>query len=96
MLEEAGQRLHTRLQGRVLGLHLAAEARHHGHGGVERVLVDEVAAVPDEGQDAVQPARLEHGARLPGADQLQHLGKHHVLGRTGIGETGPHVIVDVY
>ena len=80
VLEQAGQGLHTRLQGRVLRLHLAAEAGDHGHGGVQRVLVHQVAAVPDEGQHAVQTPRLEHRARLPGADQLQHLGRHRVLG----------------
>lgn len=73
VLEEAGQGLHAGLQGRVLRLHLAAEARHHGHGRVQRVLVHQVAAVSDERQHAVQASRLEHGAGLSGADQLQHL-----------------------
>lgn len=73
VLQEAGQGLHTGLQGRVLRLHLAAEPRHHGHGGVQRVLVHQVAAVPDEAQHAVQTAGLEYRARLTGTDQLQDL-----------------------
>lgn len=48
MLEETGQRLDTRLQRRVLRLHLAAEARHHCHGRVQSVFVDQVATVSDE------------------------------------------------
>lgn len=73
MFEEAGQRLDAGLKRRVLRLHLAAEAGHHSHGRVQSVFVNQVTAVSDETQHAVQTAGLEHGARLPGTDQLQHL-----------------------
>lgn len=73
MFEEAGQGLDAGLQRRVLRLHLAAESGHDGHGRVQSVFVDEVAAVSDETQHAVQTAGLEHSTGLPGTDQLQHL-----------------------
>lgn len=73
MLEQTGQRLHAGLQRRVLRLHLAAEAGHHGHGRVQRVFVDQVAAVSDEAQHTVEAAGFKHRPRLPRADQLQHL-----------------------
>jgi hypothetical protein len=51
-----------------VGLHLRAEPRDHGHGGVEGVAVHEAAVGADEGQDAAQASRLEHRPGLPGAD----------------------------
>lgn len=73
VFQEAGQRLHAGLQRGVLWLHLATEARHHRHGGVQSVFVDQVTAVANETQHAVQAAGLKNGAGLPGTDQLQYL-----------------------
>ena len=46
---------------------------HDGHGGVQRVLVDDARVVPDEGEHAGQAAGLEHSSRLASANQLQNL-----------------------
>lgn len=62
MFEEAGQGLNASLQRGVLRLHLAAQAGHHSHGGVEGVLVDQVAAVSDEAENTVQTAGLKDSA----------------------------------
>ena len=51
-------------------------AYKHNNVGLKRYiryLVNERAAVPDEVEDGGEAARLEDGARLPLAHQLQHL-----------------------
>ena len=73
VFEKTGEGLHAGLQRGVLGLHLAAQARHHSHGGVQGVLMDQMTAVPDEAKHTVQTPSLKHCSRLPGTDQLQHL-----------------------
>jgi len=75
VLEEGGERLDAGRQGEVVGLHLGAEARHHRHGGVQRVLVRAAAVIAEEQQHAVQATRLEHGTSLSGTYQLQYLHK---------------------
>ena len=73
VFEQGRERVDAAGQRAVLRLHLGAEPRHDGHGRVQRVLVDQVAVVAHEAQHAAQTAGLEHGARLPGTHQLQHL-----------------------
>ena len=71
--QQLAERAHTKLERLVARLHLAAQPRHHRHGRVQRVLVNEPPVLENKGQEAVEAARLKHGRRLARTDELQWL-----------------------
>ena len=70
--QKAAQALNALPQALLMGFHFGTEPGHHGHGGVQGVLVDQAAVVPNEPEDTGEATGLKDGAGLAGTNQFKN------------------------